>query len=67
MEDFDTLEWLQKLMARTTLCGLGQAAATPAFGAARVFRAEFEAHIKEKRCPAGVCEALAKPVAHAAL
>ena len=67
MEDLDTLEWLKKLMERTTLCGLGQAAATPAFGAARVFRAEFEAHIKEKRCPAGVCEALAKPVAHAAL
>jgi len=67
MEDFDTLDWLKGLMERTTLCGLGQAAATPAFGAARVFRAEFEAHIKEKRCPAGVCEALVRPVAHAAL
>lgn len=66
MEDFDTLAWLKRLMERTTLCGLGQAAATPAFGAAKVFRAEFEAHIKEKRCPAGVCEALTRTAAHAA-
>jgi NADH-quinone oxidoreductase subunit F len=58
--DLEALEWLGPLMEQTTLCGLGQAAPVPAVGALNLFRAEFEAHIVEKRCPAGSCEALAE-------
>jgi NADH-quinone oxidoreductase subunit F len=57
--DLEALAWLGPLMEQTTLCGLGQAAPVPAVGAMNIFREEFEAHIKDKRCPAGFCEALA--------
>jgi NADH:ubiquinone oxidoreductase subunit F (NADH-binding) len=57
--DLEALAWLGPLMEQTTLCGLGQAAPVPAVGAMNLFREEFEAHIHEKRCPAGYCEALA--------
>jgi NADH-quinone oxidoreductase subunit F len=57
--DLAAIEWLGPLMEQTTLCGLGQAAPVPAIGAINLFRAEFEAHIHDKYCPAGVCEALA--------
>lgn len=56
--DLEALAWLGPLMEQTTLCGLGQAAPVPAIGAMNIFREEFEAHIYEKRCPAGFCEAL---------
>lgn len=56
--DLEALAWLGPLMEQTTLCGLGQAAPVPAVGAMNIFREEFEAHINEKRCPAGFCEAL---------
>lgn len=56
--DLEALAWLGPLMESTTLCGLGQAAPVPAVGAMNIFREEFEAHIYEKRCPAGSCEAL---------
>jgi NADH:ubiquinone oxidoreductase subunit F (NADH-binding)/(2Fe-2S) ferredoxin len=56
--DLEALAWLGPLMEQTTLCGLGQAAPVPAVGAMNLFREEFEAHINEKRCPAGFCEAL---------
>jgi NADH-quinone oxidoreductase subunit F len=56
--DLEALEWLGPLMEQTTLCGLGQAAPVPAVGALRHFRDEFEAHINDKRCPAGFCEVL---------
>jgi NADH-quinone oxidoreductase subunit F len=56
--DLEALSWLGPLMESTTLCGLGQAAPVPAIGAMNLFREEFEAHIHEKRCPAGYCEAL---------
>ena len=56
--DLEALAWLGPLMEQTTLCGLGQAAPVPAVGAMNIFREEFEAHIHEKRCPAGFCEAL---------
>ncbi|HLH73149.1 MAG TPA: NADH-ubiquinone oxidoreductase-F iron-sulfur binding region domain-containing protein [Chloroflexota bacterium] len=58
--DLEALAWLGPLMEQTTLCGLGQAAPVPAVGAMNIFREEFEAHIHEKRCPAGFCEALAE-------
>ncbi|HVC32545.1 MAG TPA: NADH-ubiquinone oxidoreductase-F iron-sulfur binding region domain-containing protein [Chloroflexota bacterium] len=56
--DLEALAWLGPLMEQTTLCGLGQAAPVPAVGAMNIFREEFEAHINDKRCPAGFCEAL---------
>ena len=56
--DLEALAWLGPLMESTTLCGLGQAAPVPAVGAMNIFREEFEAHIHDKRCPAGFCEAL---------
>jgi NADH-quinone oxidoreductase subunit F len=40
------------------LCGLGQTAANPVLSTLRYFREEYEAHIHEGRCPAGVCKAL---------
>lgn len=61
LEDLDAIELLDKTNWETALCGLGQVAGLPAAGAVRHFRAEFEAHILEKRCPAGVCQALAGP------
>ncbi|MBT3276253.1 MAG: NADH-quinone oxidoreductase subunit NuoF, partial [Spirochaetales bacterium] len=41
-----------------SLCGLGQTAASPVLTTIEFFRDEYEAHIKEKRCPAAVCKAL---------
>ena len=43
-----------------SLCGLGQTAPNPVLSTIRYFRDEYEAHIREKRCPAGACKALAK-------
>ncbi len=40
------------------MCGLGQTASNPVLSTLRYFRDEYLAHIKEKRCPAGVCKAL---------
>ena len=45
-------------MSRTSLCGLGQTAPNPVLTALRYFRDEFEAHVTERRCPAGRCAAL---------
>jgi NADH-quinone oxidoreductase subunit F/NADP-reducing hydrogenase subunit HndC len=42
------------------LCGLGQTAPNPVLSTLKYFRDEYEAHIKEKRCPAGACEKLAQ-------
>jgi Fe-S-cluster-containing hydrogenase component 2 len=42
----------------TALCGLGQTAPNPVLSTLRYFRSEYEAHINEKRCPAGACTAL---------
>jgi len=44
-----------------SLCGLGKTAPNPVLSTLRHFRAEYEAHVKEKRCPAGQCKALAAP------
>jgi NADP-reducing hydrogenase subunit HndC len=42
----------------SSLCGLGQTAPNPVLTTIRYFREEYEAHINEKRCPAGVCKSL---------
>lgn len=50
-------EWSQDII-KTSLCGLGRSAPNPVLSTIRYFRDEYEAHINEKRCPAGVCKAL---------
>ena len=56
--DIEKLEDLAKTIKNTALCGLGQTAANPVLSTLRFFRDEYEAHIKEKRCPAHHCKNL---------
>jgi len=56
--DIDLLEELSQDVKVTSLCGLGQTAPNPILSTIRYFRDEYEAHIREKRCPAGVCKDL---------
>ena len=56
--DIEKLEKLAKNIKASALCGLGQTAPNPVLSTLRDFRDEYEAHIYEKRCPAGVCKAL---------
>ncbi|NMB76655.1 MAG: NADH-quinone oxidoreductase subunit NuoF [Myxococcales bacterium] len=56
--DIETLEALAKNIKRGSLCGLGQTAPNPVLTTIRYFRDEYEAHIKEKRCPAKACRKL---------
>ena len=56
--DIEKLEKLAKNIKASALCGLGQTAPNPVLSTLRYFRDEYEAHIYEKRCPAGVCKAL---------
>jgi NADH:ubiquinone oxidoreductase subunit F (NADH-binding)/(2Fe-2S) ferredoxin len=56
--DIETLERMGKAIAASSLCGLGQTAPNPTLSTIRYFRDEYEAHIRDKRCPAGVCKAL---------
>ena len=58
MEDLDKMEELCYYIKENALCGLGQTAPNPVLSTLRYFRDEYEAHIKEKRCPAGVCKHL---------
>jgi NADH-quinone oxidoreductase subunit F len=58
--DIETLEMLCQEIKSTSLCGLGQGAPTPVESTLKHFRAEYEAHIYEKRCPAGVCQSLVR-------
>lgn len=55
-EDLERLEDLCILLKETSLCGLGQTAPNPVLSTLRHFREEYEAHIRERRCPAGVCD-----------
>ena len=57
-EDLKTIEWMGSAIIDGSLCGLGQTAPNPVLTTLRYFRNEYEAHIREKRCPAGVCKAL---------
>ncbi len=56
--DIELLEDLSETLTWGALCGLGGGAANPVMSTIRYFRHEYEAHIKEKRCPAGVCKPL---------
>ncbi|NLN94384.1 MAG: FAD-dependent oxidoreductase [Candidatus Hydrogenedens sp.] len=60
MEDLATLESIARTVKQGSLCGLGQTAANPVLCTLQYFREEYEAHILEKRCPAGVCTALTR-------
>jgi NADH-quinone oxidoreductase subunit F len=62
MEDLSLLEELSQVMIDTSLCQLGGSAPNPILSTLRYFRQEYLAHIKDKRCPAGVCKDL---VSHA--
>ena len=57
-EDIETLERLAKVIKSSALCALGQTAPNPVMTTLRYFRDEYEAHIVDKRCPAGLCTAL---------
>jgi NADH:ubiquinone oxidoreductase subunit F (NADH-binding) len=50
------LESLAPMVKETSLCGLGMSAPNPLLSTLRYFRDEYLAHVKEKRCPAGVCK-----------
>ena len=58
--DIEKLEELALTIKATSLCGLGQTAPNPVLSTLRYFRDEYEAHIYEKRCPAGQCKKLAR-------
>jgi len=57
-EDIDTLLSIAKTVKECSLCGLGQTAPNPVISTINYFRDEYEAHIKEKKCPAAVCDTL---------
>ncbi len=57
-DDIQTLEKWAAIIQNTALCGLGQTAPNPTLSTLRYFRHEYEAHIHDKRCPAGVCRSL---------
>ncbi len=56
--DLETLEVLANHIKNSALCGLGQSAPQPVLSTLKYFRDEYEAHIYDKKCPAGVCKAL---------
>ncbi len=58
VEDLELLEDLAEVVKDTSLCQLGATAPNPILTTLRYFRDEYEAHIKDKRCPAKVCKAL---------
>lgn len=58
--DIEKLEELGRIIRQSSLCGLGQTAPNPVLSTIRYFRHEYEAHIREKRCPAGVCPSLVR-------
>ncbi len=58
MEDLDKMEQLCYYIKENSLCGLGQTAPNPVLSTLKYFRDEYVEHVKNKRCPAGVCKAL---------
>lgn len=60
MKDIDRLIEIGNQIKDTALCGLGQTAPNPVLSTIRHFRDEYVAHIRDKKCPAGVCPALVR-------
>ena len=58
MEDIDKLEVLAKNIIASALCGLGQSAPQPVLSTLRYFKDEYIAHVRDKKCPAGVCKSM---------
>ena len=56
--DVELLEEMSETIQETSLCALGGTAPNPVLSTIRYFRDEYEAHIRDKKCPAGVCTAL---------
>lgn len=67
MSDLDLLEELALAVKDGSLCGLGKTAPNPVLSTLKYFRDEYIAHIKDKKCPAGVCTAMKKIVINEAL
>lgn len=65
--DIELLLELADTISATALCGLGKAAAFPVVSTIKNFREEYEAHIREKRCPTGNCQKLKRITIEAAL
>ncbi len=62
MKDLDELEELAHVVKDGSLCGLGKTAPNPVLSTLKYFKDEYIAHIKDKKCPAGVCTAMKKVV-----
>ena len=62
MEDLDSLEELATTIKRGALCGLGQTAPNPVLSTMRYFKDEYVAHVRDKKCPAGVCVSMLRYV-----
>lgn len=62
LEQLDILEELGEAISDTALCGLGKSAALPVLSTLKLFREEYEEHVVEKRCRAGVCQAMKRYV-----
>ena len=60
LEDLDRLEELADMIKDSSLCALGQTAPNPVVSTLKHFRNEYEAHVVDKSCPAGVCKNLTK-------
>ena len=58
MQDIETLQELATAVKDGSLCGLGKTAPNPVLSTLKYFRDEYIAHIRDKKCPAGVCTAL---------
>ncbi len=66
-EDLDMLLELADTISSTALCGLGKTAPLPVISTIKYFRDEYEAHVREKRCPAKSCQKLKKIIIDPAL
>ncbi|HAH85975.1 MAG TPA: NADH-quinone oxidoreductase subunit F, partial [Armatimonadetes bacterium] len=60
-ETLDLLDRVARAVQKGSLCGLGKTAPNPILSTMRQFRAEYEAHVYQKRCPSGQCKALLTP------
>ena len=57
-KDLEQLEQISSAMQKASLCGLGQTAPNPVLSTLRYYRAEYDAHVNKKKCPACKCEKL---------
>jgi Na+-translocating ferredoxin:NAD+ oxidoreductase RNF subunit RnfB len=58
MEELELMEELAQVIKDSSLCGLGKTAPNPVLTTLKYFRSEYEAHIEQRRCPAGACRSL---------